>query len=431
MSKISKISARELLDSRGNPTVEAEMMLDNGLVASALVPSGASTGEHEACELRDGDKKRYLGKGVLRAVQHVTDEIAKRVEGFATDKQDELDKILIDLDGTENKSRLGANAILAVSLAYARASAQDLGLPLSQYFAKISGRSGKILPVPMMNILNGGAHADNNIDFQEIMIVPVGFAKFSQALRAGAEVFHMLKLVLKEKKLVTAVGDEGGFAPDLSSNEDALKVVAESIERAGYKTGDQIVFAMDAAASEFYEDGQYILENESPRTRPASGMIDYYAALQAKYPILSIEDGLDQNDWQGWSELTTRLGKKMQLVGDDLFVTNTKLLSRGIEKKIANSILIKINQIGTITETIAAIKMAQDAGYTAVVSHRSGETEDSSIADLAVGCDAGQIKTGSLCRTDRIAKYNQLLRIEERLGTNAVYPGRGAFRFAP
>lgn len=431
MAKVKKISARELLDSRGNPTVEAEITLDDGIIASALVPSGASTGEHEACELRDGDTKRYLGKGVLKAVAKVNDVIAKAITGTPTGCQAELDKILIAADGSPNKSRLGANALLAVSMAYARASALADKIPLSQYFAQLSGRTGTVLPVPMMNILNGGAHADNNIDFQEIMIMPVGFEKFSEALRAGAEVFHTLKSVLKERKLVTAVGDEGGFAPDLPSNEAALAVVADAIAKAGYKLGEQIVFALDAASSEFFEKGKYILENETPRERDASGMVEIYTRLAEKYPIISIEDGLDQNDWDGWKSMTEKLGKKMQLVGDDLFVTNTKMLARGIEKKVANSILIKVNQIGTISETLAAIKMAQDAGYTAVISHRSGETEDATIADLAVGTDAGQIKTGSLCRTDRMAKYNQLLRIEERLGSRAKYPGKAAFKFAP
>lgn len=429
MPKIAQARARELLDSRGNPTVEVQITLDDGTSASALVPSGASTGEHEACELRDGDKQRYLGKGVLKAVGHVNQELARAVMGLATGQQEKLDKTLIEIDGTANKSRLGANAILGVSMAYARVSAQSQEQSLVQYFAGLAGRTGTIMPVPMMNILNGGAHADNNLDFQEIMILPVGFARFAEALRAGVEVFHALKAVLQEKKLVTAVGDEGGFAPDLESNEAALKLVVEATGRAGYQVGEQIIFGMDAAASEFYEDGKYILENETPRARDAQGMIEYYVALQKKYPIVSIEDGLDQNDWAGWAALTKRLGPSMQLVGDDLFVTNTRLLLRGITEKIANSILIKVNQIGTITETIAAIKMAQDAGYTAVVSHRSGETEDATIADLAVGTDAGQIKTGSLCRTDRIAKYNQLLRIEESLGVVAKYPGRSVFRF--
>jgi enolase len=429
MVEITQVRAREVLDSRGNPTVEVDLTLDSGVMGRALVPSGASTGEHEACELRDGDAKRYLGKGVLQAVAHVNGEIAKKISGFLASEQAQLDETLIALDGTTNKSRLGANAILGVSMAYAKASAIQEAKPLYRYFADLSGSRGVTLPVPMMNIINGGAHADNNVDIQEFMIMPVGLKSFGEALRAGTEVFHALKGVLKGRKLNTAVGDEGGFAPDLASNEEALAVISQAIDKAGYRLGEDIVFALDAASSEFYKKGAYHLENDPQPNRTSIEMIEYYAALKAKYPILSIEDGLDQNDWAGWQALTAKLGKSLQLVGDDLFVTNTRLLTKGIETKAANSILIKVNQIGTLSETLAAIKLAQKSGFTAVISHRSGETEDTTIADLAVGTDAGQIKTGSLCRTDRIAKYNQLLRIADDLGDKAVFLGKSVFKF--
>ncbi len=429
MAKLSRILAREVLDSRGNPTVEVELNFDNGISSRAIVPSGASTGEHEACELRDADPKRYLGKGVLKAVNHVNVEITKALIGFESGQQRDLDALLCKLDNTENKSRLGANAILGVSMAYARANALSEQIPLYKYFAKLHGSEGVTLPVPMMNILNGGAHADNNVDFQEIMIMPVGFDRFSDALRAGVEVFHTLKKVLKGKSLNTAVGDEGGFAPDLKSNTEALAVVAEAVGVAGYKLGDNIVMALDVASSEFFKTGQYVLENEKQKVKSVADMIAFYQELKSQFPIYSIEDGLAENDWEGWKQLTDKLGSQMQLVGDDLFVTNSKLLSRGIEHKTANSILIKVNQIGTISETLDAIRMAQNAGYTAVISHRSGESEDTTIADLAVGTDAGQIKTGSLCRTDRVAKYNQLLRIESQLGDRAEYLGKSCFRF--
>jgi enolase len=429
MSKITQIKAREVIDSRGNPTVEVDVILDNQILGRAMVPSGASTGEHEACELRDGDSARYLGKGVLTAVQNVNEEINKELSGFTTGKQEDLDHFLIKLDNTENKSRLGANAILGVSMAYAKANALDAGIPLYRYFADLYGSKGNTLPVPMMNILNGGAHADNNVDLQEIMIMPIGSTKFSEALRTGAEIFHELKKVLKGKKLNTAVGDEGGFAPDLKSNKEALAVVAEAAEAAGYKLGSDIVLALDCASSEFYKDGKYILANEAQTDKTVADMIAFYQDLKTDFPIYSIEDGLDENDWDGWKALTESMGSQMQLVGDDLFVTNSKLLNKGIQQKVSNSILIKVNQIGTITETLDAIRMAHKAGYTTVISHRSGETEDTTIADLAVGTDAGQIKTGSLCRTDRIAKYNQLLRIEEALGADAKYLGKDCFRF--
>lgn len=430
MVKIAKIHAREVLDSRGNPTLEAEVFFDNGIMGRAIVPSGASTGEHEACELRDGDKTRYLGKGVLKAVQNVNGDIQKKLQGFAANEQQKLDQKLIELDGTDNKSNLGANALLGVSMAYAKASAQLAGIPLYCYFAKLSGSKGVTLPVPMMNILNGGAHADNNVDFQEIMIMPVGFSKFSQALRAGVEIFHHLKTVLKQKGLNTSVGDEGGFAPDLSSNREALAVVAEAVGHAGYKLGQDVVLALDVASSEFFRDGKYVLENEKQGVFSAQDMVTFYAKLKSEFPIYSIEDGLAENDWDGWQKITAELGRKMQLVGDDLFVTNSKLLKAGIAKKVANSILIKVNQIGTISETLDAIKCARDAGYTAVISHRSGESEDTTIADLAVGTDVGQIKTGSLCRTDRVAKYNQLIRIEEELSDKAEFPGQNCFKFS-
>ncbi|MBF0107195.1 MAG: phosphopyruvate hydratase [Deltaproteobacteria bacterium] len=429
MAKITKITAREILDSRGNPTVEVELALDNTACVRALVPSGASTGEHEACELRDNDKNRYMGKGVLNAVKNVNTEIKNELINFPSDKQRELDEKLCKLDNTENKSRLGANAILGVSMAYARANALLAGIPLYKYFAGLKGSQGVTLPVPMMNILNGGSHADNNVDLQEFMIMPVGFDCFSRALRAGAEVFHHLKKVLMAKGLNTAVGDEGGFAPNLKSNKEALSVIAEAIEKAGYQLGKDIVLALDAAASTFFKSGKYIMENEPQKEKTADDMVAFYTNLKAEFPIYSLEDGLDENDWEGWKKLNQKIGGSTQVVGDDLYVTNTKLLSRGIETKASNSILIKVNQIGSITETIDAIQMAHKAGWTAVISHRSGETEDTTIADLAVGTDAGQIKTGSLCRTDRVAKYNQLLRIEDALEKNARYLGKGCFRF--
>lgn len=429
MSKITDLKAREVLDSRGNPTVEVELVLEGTACGRALVPSGASTGQREAIELRDGDARRFLGRGVLRAVANVNGEIRSELLSHIFAEQKELDQFLLKLDNTENKSRLGANAILGVSMAYARATALLKEVPLYRYFAYLSGGKGHTLPVPMMNILNGGAHADNNVDLQEIMIMPVGFDTFSEALRAGAEVFYHLKKVLKSKRLSTAVGDEGGFAPDLKSNKEALALVCEAVTAAGYVLDEQIVLAIDAAATEFYRDGKYILENEIKKEKSVEDMVAFYGALRSEFPVYSLEDGLGENDWDGWKILTERLGSQMQLVGDDLFVTNTKLIKTGIEKKVANAVLIKPNQIGTITETIAAVKTARQAGYTAVISHRSGETEDTTIADLAVGCDAGQIKTGSLCRTDRVAKYNQLIRIEQELGDQAVFPGRGCLTF--
>jgi enolase len=424
MSTIVQIQAREILDSRGNPTVEVDVILESGIMGRAAVPSGASTGKKEAIELRDGDKKRYLGKGVTRAVTNVNEKIFPEVVGMNVFDQVELDTALIDLDGTENKNVLGANAILGVSLAAAKAAANELGMPLYRY---IGGVNAKQLPVPMMNILNGGAHADNNVDIQEFMIMPVGAGNFAEALRMGAEVFHSLKNVLKQKGLNTAVGDEGGFAPNLQSNEEALQVIMQAIEKAGYKPGEQIALAVDSAASSFYEKGKYILSAESKPKKTSEEMVAFYEALIKKYPIVSIEDGLDENDWSGWKLLTERLGKKVQIVGDDLFVTNTKLLRQGIEKGIANSILIKLNQIGTLTETLDTIEMAKKAKYTAIVSHRSGETEDTTIADLVVACNTGQIKTGSASRTDRIAKYNQLLRIEEELGDAAQFMQKKVF----
>lgn len=425
MSFISDVWAREVLDSRGNPTVEVEIVLEDGSEGRAMVPSGASTGVHEAVELRDGDKSRYLGKGTLKAVDNVNDIIAEEVMGYEVFDQVGLDELLIDLDGTENKGKLGANAILGVSMAAARAAADCVGLPLFQY---LGGVNAKVLPTPMMNILNGGSHADNTVDIQEFMIMPVGASSFREALRMGAEVFHSLKSVLKAKGMNTAVGDEGGFAPNLSTNEDAIQVIIEAIEKAGYKPGDDVRIALDVAASEFYDEEKkiYNLTGEGVH-RTADEMIDYYEMLAGKYPIISIEDGLAEDDWDGWKKLTDRLGKKIQLVGDDLFVTNTERLAAGIEKGVGNSILIKVNQIGTLTETFDAIEMAKKAGYTAVVSHRSGETEDTTIADIVVGLNTGQIKTGSLSRTDRIAKYNQLLRIEEILGASAKYAGMDAF----
>jgi len=425
MAFIEDVIAREVLDSRGNPTVEVEMFLEDGSVGRAIVPSGASTGAHEAVELRDGDKGRYLGKGTLKAVDNVNIIIAEEIIGYNVFDQVGLDQLLIDLDGTPNKSKLGANAILAVSMAAADAAANSLGLPLFQY---LGGVNGKLLPTPMMNIINGGEHADNTVDFQEFMIMPVGAATFREGLRMGAEVFHSLKSVLKGKGLNTAVGDEGGFAPDLARNEDALKVIMEAIEKAGYVPGKDIKLALDVAASEFYDANEkiYNLKGEGVR-KTAAEMVDFYEELVSKYPIISIEDGFDEDDWDGWKLLTDRLGKKVQLVGDDLFVTNTERLEKGIKEGVANSILIKVNQIGTLTETFDAIEMAKKAGYTAVVSHRSGESEDVTIADIVVGLNAGQIKTGSLSRTDRIAKYNQLLRIEELLDSSGVYAGMNAF----
>ncbi|MBL0150909.1 MAG: phosphopyruvate hydratase [Ideonella sp.] len=424
MSAIVDIVGREILDSRGNPTVECDVLLESGTMGRAAVPSGASTGSREAIELRDGDKGRYLGKGVLRAVEHVNTEISEAVLGLDASEQAFLDKTLIDLDGTENKSRLGANATLAVSMAVARAAAEESGLPLYRYFG---GSAGMSLPVPMMNVINGGAHANNSLDLQEFMIIPVGAPSFREAVRYGAEVFHALKKILHDKGISTAVGDEGGFAPSVASHEAAIQMILDAIDKAGYTAGSQIAIGLDCAASEFYKDGQYVLEGEGGIKLSAEAWTDMLATWVDKYPIISIEDGMHEGDWAGWKHLADRLGKKVQLVGDDLFVTNTKILERGIREGVANSILIKINQIGTLTETFAAIEMAKRAGWTAVISHRSGETEDSTIADIAVGTNAGQIKTGSMSRSDRIAKYNQLLRIEEDLGDIASYPGRGAF----
>ncbi|MDR9755035.1 phosphopyruvate hydratase [Pseudomonas sp. SZMC_28357] len=428
MAKIVDIKGREVLDSRGNPTVEADVLLDNGIIGSACAPSGASTGSREALELRDGDKSRYLGKGVLKAVGNINGPIRDLLLGKDPADQKALDHAMIALDGTENKATLGANAILAVSLAAAKAAAQDQDLPLYAHIANLNGTPGVYsMPVPMMNIINGGEHADNNVDIQEFMVQPVGAKSFSEGLRMGTEIFHHLKAVLKARGLSTAVGDEGGFAPNLASNEDALKVISEAVSNAGYTLGTDVTLALDCAASEFYEDGKYNLSGEG-QVFTAEGFADYLKGLTERYPIISIEDGLDESDWAGWKILTDKIGEKTQLVGDDLFVTNTKILKEGIDKKIANSILIKFNQIGTLTETLEAIQMAKAAGYTAVISHRSGETEDSTIADLAVGTAAGQIKTGSLCRSDRVSKYNQLLRIEEQLGAKAKYNGRSEFR---
>jgi enolase len=424
MAKIVDIRAREILDSRGNPTLEADVVLESGVIGSAMVPSGASTGEREAIELRDGDKNRYLGKGVLNAVNNVNTEIRAAILGMDANDQEAIDNKMIALDGTDNKARLGANAILSVSMAVAHAAAKEAGVPLYQYL----NNSGEfIMPVPMMNIINGGSHADNSVDLQEFMILPVGAPTFREAIRYGAEVFHNLSKVLKAKGLATTVGDEGGFAPNLSSNEEAIEVILEAIEKAGYKAGVDIFLGMDAASSEYYENGHYVLSAEG-RSFNSIEMNDFLADWVAKYPIISIEDGLDQNDWTGWKDQTEKLGGKVQLVGDDLFVTNPKILKEGIDKGIANSILIKVNQIGTLTETLAAINMAHAAGYTAVVSHRSGETEDTTIADLAVATGTGQIKTGSLSRSDRVAKYNRLMKIEEELGAKAKYAGRGAFK---
>ncbi len=424
MSEIIDIYAREILDSRGNPTVEVEVYLESGVMGRAAVPSGASTGEREALELRDGDKGRYLGKGVLKAVKHVNEIIAEALIGWEVTDQTGIDRKLLELDGTDFKSNLGANALLGVSLAVAKAAAEESGLPLYQY---LGGANAKELPLPMMNIINGGAHADNNVDIQEFMIMPAGAESFAEALRMGAEIFHALKKVLKDKGYNTAVGDEGGFAPNLKSNEEALEVIMAAIKAAGYKAGDDVLLALDVAASELFKDGKYHLEAEQQSVKSAAELVEFYADLVDRYPIVSIEDGMAENDWDGWKLLTERLNGRIQLVGDDLFVTNTKILKEGIQKGIANSILIKVNQIGTLTETLDAIEMAKRAGYTAVVSHRSGETEDTTIADLAVATNAGQIKTGSLCRTDRVCKYNQLLRIEDELGEVAEFRGREVF----
>jgi enolase len=428
MSKIVKVIGREVMDSRGNPTVEADVHLESGAWGRACAPSGASTGTREALELRDGDKSRYLGKGVLTAVNYINNDIASALAGKDATEQRVIDQIMIDLDGTENKEKLGANAILAVSLAVAKAAAEDKGVALYEHIADINGTSGKYsMPVPMMNIINGGEHADNNVDIQEFMIQPVGASSFREALRMGAEIFHSLKKVLNARGLNTAVGDEGGFAPDLKSNEEALEVIAEAVAAAGYELNKDITLALDCAASEFYVDGKYDLKGEG-KAFDSDGCADFLADLAARYPIVSIEDGLDESDWAGWKVLTDKIGDKVQLVGDDLFVTNTKILKRGIDENIGNSILIKFNQIGSLTETLEAIAMAHEAGFTAVISHRSGETEDATIADLAVATSAGQIKTGSLCRSDRVAKYNQLLRIEEALGDKAVYNGRSEIK---
>jgi len=427
MLPIAELKAREILDSRGNPTIEVDCVLENGALGRAAVPSGASTGEHEAIELRDGDARRYRGKGVLKAVRNVGEAIAPELLGADAFDQGGVDARLIALDGSANKSKLGANALLGVSMAVARASAAAMDMPLYRY---LGGAHAHVLPVPLMNVVNGGAHADNNVDFQEFMIVPLGAPSFREALRWGAEVFHALHAVLKKQGLATAVGDEGGFAPDLKSNEEALKLLVSAIETAGYKPGEQVALALDVAASELWQkDGSgYLIESEGDKKLTSAQMVDWYASLASRYPIVSIEDGLAEDDWQGWALLTQKLGQKLQLVGDDLFVTNVVRLARGIRDGAANSILVKVNQIGTLTETLAAVEMAQRAGWTSVISHRSGETEDVTISDLAVATNAGQIKTGSLCRTDRVAKYNQLLRIEEQLGASASYPGRAAFR---
>lgn len=423
MSEIIGIHAREILDSRGNPTVEVEVQLDSGVVGRAAVPSGASTGEYEAVELRDGDNNRYLGKGVLRAVENVNQIIAAELIGYDAMNQTQIDRIMIDLDGTENKEKLGANAILGVSLACARASAEELAIPLYRY---IGGVNARLLPVPMANIMNGGKHADNNVDLQEFMVMPVGAATFNQALRMSAEVFHTLKKILKKEGFATGVGDEGGFAPNLDSNEDALKMIIHAIEEAGYRPGEEIAIALDPASSEFFVEGRYHLKAENAQLT-SSEMVDYYAGLVEKYPIISIEDGLAEDDWEGWKYFMVKLGNRIQIVGDDLFVTNVKRLRRGIEEKAANSILIKLNQIGTLTETLDTINLAKTHGFTNVISHRSGETCDPVIADLALAVNAGQIKTGSICRSERIAKYNQLLRIEEELGEEALFIGRDVF----
>jgi enolase len=425
MTEIERVHWREVLDSRGNPTVEVEVGLACGARGRAIVPSGASTGQYEAVELRDGDKTRYQGRGVTRAVGAVNGELAGAVRGLDATDQEAVDRRMIELDGTPNKGRLGANAILGVSLAAALAAARAKGKPL---YAYLGGDEARVLPVPMMNILNGGAHADSSVDLQEFMVVPLGLPSFREALRAGVEVFHTLKKVLKDRGLGTGVGDEGGFAPNLSSNEQALEVVMEAIDRAGYKAGDQVAIALDPATSELFRHGRYVFARSDGSTRDAAGMTDFWADWCGRYPIVSVEDGMAEDDWDGWRILTERLGDRVQLVGDDLFVTNTERLSRGIRDRVANAILIKFNQIGTLTETLEAIRMAREAGYGAVISHRSGETEDTTLADLAVATGAGQIKTGSACRTDRVAKYNQLLRIEEELGERATYAGRGVFK---
>ncbi len=423
MSSIIDVVAREILDSRGNPTVEADVLLESGVMGRAAVPSGASTGSREALELRDKDASRYGGKGVLNAIEHINTEISESIMGLDATEQSFIDRILIDLDGTENKGRLGANSLLAVSMAVAKAAAEESGLPLYRYF----GGSGAMqMPVPMMNVINGGAHANNSLDMQEFMIIPVGAQSFREAVRCGAEIFQVLKVLIDARGMPTTVGDEGGFAPNLSSHAAALDLILEAIDKAGYQAGADVVLALDCASSEFYKDGRYVLGGEKLQLTSAE-FVDYLATLADKYPIISIEDGMAENDWDGWRALTERLGRKVQLVGDDLFVTNTRILREGIQMGVANSILIKVNQIGTLTETFAAIEMAKRAGYTAVISHRSGETEDTTIADIAVGTNALQIKTGSLSRSDRVAKYNQLLRIEEDLGDAAGYPGREAF----
>ena len=423
MSAIVDVVAREILDSRGNPTVEADVLLESGVMGRAAVPSGASTGSREAIELRDGDKDRYLGKGVLQAVENVNTEVSEAIIGLDAEEQAFIDRAMCDLDGTDNKSRLGANAILSVSMAVAKAAAEEAGLPLYRYF----GGSGPMqMPVPMMNVINGGAHANNNLDIQEFMILPVGAKSFREALRCGAEVFHNLKKLVDKKGYPTTVGDEGGFAPNVSGNDEAIELILKAIEAAGYTPGQDVVLGLDCASSEFYKDGKYVLASEKLELT-SQGFTDYLATLAGKYPIVSIEDGMAEGDWDGWKMLTDKLGKTVQIVGDDLFVTNPRILREGIQKGIANSILIKINQIGTLTETFAAVEMAKRAGYTNVISHRSGETEDSTIADIAVGLNAGQIKTGSLSRSDRISKYNQLLRIEEDLGDSVTYPGIETF----
>jgi enolase len=425
MSAIQEIRARQILDSRGNPTVEVEVKLESGAQGRAAVPSGASTGEKEAIELRDADKKRWMGKGVSKAVSNVANAIAPKVLGMDAFDQAAVDRAMIELDGTKTKGQLGANAILGVSLAVAKAAANDTGQPLYRY---IGGANARVLPVPLMNIINGGAHADNRLDLQEFMIIPVGAVRFSEGLRMATEVFHVLKALLKKKGLSTAVGDEGGFAPDLKSNEEALTLIVQAIEEAGYRPGEDLALALDCAASELYEDGRYVLEAEKNPRRSSDEMVGFYATLLDRYPILSIEDGLSEVDWKGWQMLTQKLGKRVQLVGDDIFVTNVEIFAKGIQEGVGNSILIKLNQIGTLTETLEAVELAKRSGYTAIVSHRSGETEDTTIADVAVALNTGLIKTGSLSRTDRVAKYNQILRIEEELGASAVYPGKRALR---